>query len=41
MNPWLFPWWGLLKGPLGGDVTQDMVKTMRKNLNMLNYATPF
>jgi hypothetical protein len=24
MNPWLFPWWGLLKGPLSGDVTQDI-----------------
>jgi hypothetical protein len=24
MNPWLFPWWGLLKGPFSGDVTQDI-----------------
>jgi hypothetical protein len=24
MNPWLFPWWGLFKGPLSGDVTQDI-----------------
>ena len=24
MNPWLFPWWGLYKGPLSGDVTQDI-----------------
>ena len=23
MNPW-FPWWGLFKGPLSGDVTQDI-----------------
>jgi hypothetical protein len=24
MYPWLFPWWGLFKGPLSGDVTQDI-----------------
>ena len=24
MNPWLFPWGGLFKGPLSGDVTQDI-----------------
>ena len=24
MNPWLFPWWGQLKGPLSGNVTQDI-----------------
>lgn len=24
MNPWLFPWWGLFKWPLSGDVTQDI-----------------
>jgi hypothetical protein len=24
MNPWLFPWWGFFKGPLSGDVTQDI-----------------
>lgn len=24
MNPWLFPWWRLFKGPLSGDVTQDI-----------------
>ena len=24
MNPWLFPWWGLFKGPLSGDMTQDI-----------------
>ena len=24
MNPWLFPWWGLFKGPFSGDVTQDI-----------------
>jgi len=24
MNSWLFPWWGLFKGPLSGDVTQDI-----------------
>ena len=24
MNPWLFPWWGLFKGPFSGDVIQDI-----------------
>ncbi len=24
MNPWLFPWWEWFKGPLSGDVTQDI-----------------
>lgn len=24
MNPWLFPWWGMFRGPLSGDVTQDI-----------------
>ncbi len=24
MNPWLFPWWWMFKGPLSGDVTQDI-----------------
>ena len=24
MNPWLFPWWGSFKGPLSGNVTQDI-----------------
>ncbi len=24
MNSWLFPWWGFFKGPLSGDVTQDI-----------------
>ena len=24
MNPWLFPWLRLFKGPLSGNVTQDI-----------------
>ncbi|PIE70044.1 MAG: hypothetical protein CSA22_09920 [Deltaproteobacteria bacterium] len=24
MNPWILPWWGLFKGPLSGDVIQDI-----------------
>lgn len=24
MNPWLFPWWGMFRGPLSGDVNQDI-----------------
>lgn len=24
MNPWLFPWQGMFKGPLSGNVTQDI-----------------
>ena len=24
MNPWLFPWLGMFKSPLSGDVTQDI-----------------
>jgi len=29
MNPWLFPWWGLLKAPWSGDVTQDIAADTR------------
>lgn len=24
MNPWLLPWWEMFKGPLSGNVTQDI-----------------
>jgi len=29
MIPWLFPWWGLLKAPWSGDVTQDIAPDTR------------
>ena len=29
MNPWFAPWWGFFKGPLSGDVTQDIAPDTR------------
>ncbi|NND07977.1 MAG: hypothetical protein HKN87_16480 [Saprospiraceae bacterium] len=38
MNPWLIPWWGFLKGPLSGDVVQDMTTSWLSPQFEFNFA---